>query len=448
MTDQMVHSAGDCTILNSPLHGIMPLIKLKPNEEVKKFLNDASTHCQEVRKRLNPEFVASLLTSEVTLDPLATLYVPRPGLSGIASGQSMFRRIIPLFLLEKLLYRGTLAEAQKRQRSTLHIMAGGENWQPIEEELHMLVGLFQQADLDPTGAIVATRNDVQTSEIRSGGDFWKYTDVTDIIAPMKMRILGLSESFLSGESSYNAMEVALSVFIENMRSDREYVTRSVFYEKLFPLIAHVNEFYLENKVKHHAVLADTRSEIDFDISDTSKYDMPKIHWTKSLRPEADRDYMEVMGMLEEKGVPIPLAMQAAAGGMSIDDLMKGFDDDLAIRKKVAEYQQQVKQLTGGNDMGEEEARTILEAAGVLPRTPRSILNRDYGELSEVVGRTVTGKKKYIHNQRGSRKKMSLIVAKAMQRLADPAVYAARARTASKLTRNGQLIQSDGSIINV
>ena len=87
-------------------------------------------------------------------------------MTGKASGVSMFRRVVPIYLLEKMLYRGTISESQRRQRAIMHIQAGSETWTPINTELQGLVALFQQADLDPTGAIVATRNDVNVGEVR------------------------------------------------------------------------------------------------------------------------------------------------------------------------------------------------------------------------------------------------------------------------------------------
>jgi hypothetical protein len=366
-TDQMIHSAKDVEVLDSPLYGQAPILKYKAPEEVKKFFKDASSHAQEIRKRLHPDFVSNLVSSEVVLDPIATLYIPRAGISGLPSGQSMFRRIVPIYLLEKTLYRGTIAEAQKRQRSTLHIQAGSEIWQPMEEDLQMLVGLFQQAELDPVGSIVATRNDITTTEVRPGGDFWKYTDIADITTPMKIRILGLSESFLSGESTYNSMEVALSVFIENMRSDREHITRESLHKHILPLIAHVNGF--TKKSKHLAVMSNFNTQ--YNLSDTSRLDVPKLHWHKSLRPEADRDYMEILTMLSEANVPIPIAMMAAAGGISMDEIVKGFDEDISHLLEAPENRGCFNELVGG-------AACPIQAASW---SPVGFLSNDYKRLS-------------------------------------------------------------------
>lgn len=424
-TDQMIHSAKDVEIIDSPLYGQAPVIRYKAPEDVKKFFKDNSPHAQEIRKRLHPDFVNNLISSEVVLDPVATLYVPRAGISGTPSGQSMFRRIVPIYLLEKTLYRGTIAEAQKRQRSTLHIQAGSDNWQPMEEDLQMLVGLFQQAELDPVGSIVATRNDITTTEVRPGGDFWKYTDIADITTPMKIRILGLSESFLSGESTYNSMEVALSVFIENMRSDREHITRESLHRHILPLIAHVNGF--TKRTLHKAVLSNFK--LSYDLSDTSKLDVPKLHWHKSLRPEADRDYMEILSMLSDNNVPVPIAMMAAAGGVSIDELVKGFDEDLELRKKIAKHKQ--------------------DADKILPKSEESrlsILSRFSGGDAELFDYTKTGKKRHVLNQRARRKKLDETIAKALSRLgSDDLTYSKRMQQAQKLRQLGKLIRSDGGI---
>jgi hypothetical protein len=45
-------------------------------------------------------------------------------------------------------------------RRLFHIRAGSDNWQPSPEELEKLIGLFQEALLDPKGAVIATRHDI------------------------------------------------------------------------------------------------------------------------------------------------------------------------------------------------------------------------------------------------------------------------------------------------
>lgn len=409
--DQMVHSAGDCEILDNPLYGGKPVIKYTPPDNVVKFFTDTSQQATNVRNRLNPDMVHYLSNrQEVELDDLLTVYVPRPSISGKRRGVSMFKRVVPLYILEKLLYRGTFSEAQRRQRAITHITAGSDTWQPIDSELQMLVSMFQRADMDPVGAILATRNDINVNEFRNGGDFWKYTDLTNDTTPLKLRAMGISESFLSGESTYNSMEVSLSVFLENLRTDREYMTSAALSNHILPLIAHVNDMMVgKNRLKTTGRAAPSpinrrlTGNTAFDISDPSKYLIPQVRWVKSLRPEADSEHLQTLDTLVEKGIPISLSMYAAAGGVNIDDLINHSDKEMELLKKIQAYKGRMEEIVGGSaanvgegDDDDAEYSALQTHSFLLEQElaskPRSILNRDMAEDTHKIEK---GKKRHV-----------------------------------------------------
>lgn len=394
----------------NPLYSEEPIIQMEVSPELKAFVNNNIPAVKEIHNRIPQDIMNALRTAkEIDLDPLSTIYLPRTSLSTIQTGISYFRRIVPIYLLERVLYRGTISEATRRQRSTLHITAGDEDWIPTSDELSEIVGLFQSTEMDPISSVVATRNSIQTNEIRSAGDFWKWTDTADQLSFMKMRALGINESFLSGDSSYNSMETALSVFIEDLRTYRERETRRLYYDKLFPLIAVANNMYKNENTVKAAKLQNTT--LMKTLNDTNNLIIPEIHWHKPLQPEADQSYMEILNTLEEKGLPVPLRMWAAAGGYNLDKILNDQEADVKVTQRVNEY----KKATGTN-MEEASLRVM---AGLKPQ---HFLNRDYGEMQEIVGYTVTGKPKYIHNQRKANEKMNQMAARALANIADPNEY--------------------------
>lgn len=390
----------------NPLYSEDPIIQVEVSPDLKSFVNSSIPAVKEIHSRLPQDIMTALRTAkEIDLDPLSTIYLPRTSLSTIQTGVSYFRRILPLYLIERVLYRGTLSEVTRRQRSTLHITAGDEDWIPTSEELSEIVGLFQSTEMDPISSVVATRNSIQTNEIRSAGDFFKWTDVADQLSFMKMRALGINESFLSGDASYNTLEVAMSTFIEDLRTYRERETRRLYYDKLFPLIAVANNFYKEENKTTATRLQTTLMKT---LNDTNNLVIPEVHWHKPLQPEADQSYMEILATLEEKGLPVPLRMWAAAGGYNLDKILADQEADADISKKVEEY----KKAVGSNT----EEASLRAMAGLQPQ---HFLNRDYGGAQEIVGYTVTGKKKYIHNQKQANEKMNQAAAKALHNLSDP-----------------------------
>src|SRR5690606_15851599 len=99
---------------------------------------------------LPQKFLSLLERGIFNLEPMATLYVPRRVMTDSAY-VSYLHRIIPMYLIEKAMFRGTLTEAHKRQRSMTHLTAGDDVWTPTTEELGQLVSQFQTAEYDPLG---------------------------------------------------------------------------------------------------------------------------------------------------------------------------------------------------------------------------------------------------------------------------------------------------------
>jgi hypothetical protein len=282
--------------------------------------------------------------------------------------------------------------------------------------------------LDPLGAIVGTRSSVTPAEYRQGGDFWKYTDITDVTTAMKLRALGISESFLSGEATYASMEVSLSVFVENLRAYRNMITQKIFYTKLFPLIAYSNGFLKKNAKTQAEQAAFGEMTLKHNLNDATMLDMPMVHWQKALRPEADQAYLEVLGTLKDHGVPVSIATWAAAGGMTTEQLIKEAQADVALQKRLKEITG--KDIGQENEDGAEFDRNAATGQGqytdgeyedasvvgpLLGRRRRGILSRNF-EM-EYEGKTRTGKRKSIYDQRAYRDAQYDMLAKSVKAMA-------------------------------
>lgn len=422
-TDLMPYNSDDATVTEMPLYSMDPVIKCKTSKAIKDFLASNEEFVVSARNQLPGPMLDALQSGSFTLDPVTTIYMPRR-VTPDGKPVSYLRRLLPIYLLEKHLLRGTIAEAAKRQRGPLHAAVGDENWIPTPLELQAINAALQQTDLDPLGPVITTRGPVQMQEIRPGGEFWKITDVWDTTSPMKMRALSLSETFLSGEATYNTAEISLSVFIEGIRSYRDYFTHRIFYNRVFPIIAAVNGF--KTKSKQQA------GDLNFAINDNSQYIIPTVTWHKSLQPHNDRDTMDMLATLDEKGVPVLLKMYAAAGGVTMENLMKELDDDLKMRTDIAKYKAKLEAISGGDqggdsggdigDMGVQESSSLILPTGVR-RNKSPVWTREFGSAAELVGRTVTGKARYIHNQRDAKRKQNAAIVKALDNMSDPNYYA-------------------------
>jgi len=419
-TDCISHEPTNVTRQSVPMRSADPLITVKRSQAIEQFVSNNSQAAQKLRKKLGMDIIRVLSGGNVELEPLLTLYVARRTFSYDQLGTSIFKRILPIYFLEKALYKGTMTEAARRQRAMLHLECGNDTWEPTNDELAAVVSLMQQADLDPLGAIVATRQGVTPSEVRQGGDFWKFTDLSDVTGAMKLRALGISEAFLSGDASFANADAAISVFIQGLRAHRNRMTQAALINKIFPLVAASKGFLSGKHDKEHAFVANSTRTLLQQLNDTSKWDIPEVQWHRPLGRDLDRDTFDLLKELRDLGVPITMRMLAASAGVSLD----GLEDDLRREQKMKAAWKQIQGESGdGADAADDESNMgEFSSAQQLTSHRRSFLGRKH-EQQEVVGTTRTGKLKYIHNQRMANEKADIAIAAAAARLHSDPKYA-------------------------
>lgn len=436
-TDVIPQDIDHISMTPLPFYSQDPIMRVAIAKETVAALSIKSPRIERLKKKLGKDIVEKLQSGSLELDPLTTLYIPRKAFS-TREGISWFKRILPIYLLEKNLFKGTIIESAKRQRSILHIMAGSTEWEPTVDDLQSLTDLFMNADADPIGAMVATRSDVNVNDIRQGGDFWNITTVWSDTVPAKLRALGVSEGFLSSESNYSEAQNSMTVFIEWMASYRYLIERKLFSDKLFPLISVVNGFYKSEKDRKKWKNSELNPEdILYELQDNSSLLIPKIHWHKQLNAEGDSDYLSMLSTLSDAGVPVTLRAMAAAGNLSLDQLMSEMEEDVKVRKQIADFK---AKLEGGGDEGGSgddydnyEESSVLGSnfttlGSISPDNPYlsatlsklkaggrkrpNILQRNYGVDSEIKATTRTGKPKYVPNQKAANSKIDALIAKA------------------------------------
>jgi hypothetical protein len=365
-----------------PVHGLDPVVDVKPSQLIMDLLADANDPRVKPLLDCVPDFLKTAQgTNGVAVPSKNLVWIARPHID--PRYNSIYHRILPIFLIERALMRGTIEGAHRRQKPILHLMLGqGEEWAPTPEEFDFVSGLFTDADADPLGAIVATRDNISVNEVRSPQDFWKITDISDQTLTFKLRALGISEAFLSADASFANADSAVTVFIEGLRAERNQVEKQVFYDKLFPQIAMANSFF---KGKKGA--AGSNMSLN-SIDDISNLDVPTVEWRRSLQPEGDGAYMDLLAALEAHNVPIPVRMFAAASGIDLNTLLEASEQDVKDRKAIADWREKIKEFQPedpammGAEGGGEFARASLFDALASPNSlrPIGVLNRDYGDV--------------------------------------------------------------------
>lgn len=361
--DVLVHDTAQAEISMQPLHTMDPVIKVNTANSLQNFFNSNSPYIEQMLSGYPRALIEGFMDGPTHLDPLSTLFIPRRGLQD-RTHNSYLHRLIPIFLLEKVLYRGTLLELSRRQRSTTHVKMGDENWIPTDEELQSGLAEFQMTEYDPLGAWIATRQGIEINEIRSHSEFFKWTDIVETLVPLKLRALSISEAFLSGDASYSTAESAVNSFTDSMLSFRQLLTYKTFYSKVFPLIAVLNNLYKDTDKAN--VETDTIAQVRRNLADISNLKIPTIQWHKSLEGKDSESQFDMLERLSEKGFVVPLRMWASAAGLDMSALMRDLAEDSDLKSKMEKLTGKRAETIGNEDkkgfdddafLGEGEAPT-------------------------------------------------------------------------------------------
>jgi hypothetical protein len=123
-TDLLTFNPMNAELTPVPMRSRDPIIKIKQSDDLKKFLTSQDERVISLRRSMNKNLLDALESDEFVLDPVSAIYMPRKSFSFRSTGTSIFKRLMPIYFLEKTLFKGTIVEAGRRQRSLLHLAVG------------------------------------------------------------------------------------------------------------------------------------------------------------------------------------------------------------------------------------------------------------------------------------------------------------------------------------
>ena len=343
-TEVIPHDLDFLSIKSAMLPSMEPLIDIQPTQEQREWAVSADPRIVSQRRELDPVLVRFMAAGRsIPLAPENTIFMPRRVFSTDYLGTSYLTRILPFKIYEKALLDDSIAGARRRAGPVWHIKVPDDYPDDMMSEI---LDLFFAAEEDPIGGKVLTRAGVSVDPIGGGSaDFWKLSDEWDFLSSAKMRALGVSEAFMSGEANWNTMEVVLSTFLEKIRAIRVLFTHTILIEKMIYQLAQAHGFVKrsEAELSHRIRTSGNKTSPSFRGSQEPEFLIPTIEWDKSLSPVADRDYMDILATLDER-FPIPIRMWAQTGGFDIDKATESFESDLTLRRQIYEHKASIAKL--------------------------------------------------------------------------------------------------------
>ena len=382
-TDLISHDPDFVRITPIPIRGFDPKIDLIPSPAFRAFVESNDPRDLDAKKILPEAYLKAMRAAGggsgggnldlsrsssqfglagghtpggIPLDPINTMFTARKVFNYDNVGTSLYTRLISFWALEKALINATVTSARRRSRAILHVKVGLDNlWEPTAEEIDNIAGMFIQADDDPIGAVVATRSGVEAVDVKSGTDFYKWSDEWELLTQGKLRALGANEALLSGEATYSNQEAAIGFFMERAAALRDMLTLRMYYNKIFKLTARLHGFrkiskaHLDHNIRvaePRIVTADTFGEENIKSTLTQREALkipdselitPTIQWHKDLVNRVDTKKLEIYDKMEEKGIPITMRNWTSAANIDLDGQLADLEDDLAIRQKIIKW---------------------------------------------------------------------------------------------------------------
>jgi len=375
-TETIPHDLDYVSISVSPVPSLDPLIDLQPTEDQRTWATSSDPRIIEQRSTLDPVLVNLMAAGQpIPLAPENTMFLPRKTFATDYYGTSYLTRIMPFKIYEKALLDASIAGARRRAGPLWHITVWPD---ASDDEMSEVLDLFFAAEEDPIGGKVVTREGVVVTPVGGGAsDFWKLSDEWAFLSEAKMRALGISEQFMSGEANWNSMEVILSTFLEKVRAVRSYFTQKILIEKMCTQLARQHGFVKRTKaeISHRVRTGGPKGGFGGRRNEPS-FQIPTVEWDKPLSPVADRDFLEILDGLEEKGIPVPIRMRSQVAGFDIDKALDSFDADLETKKRI--YEQQVAEAALRKQYGIDESGKATGGGGDFGESDFGDFGGDFG----------------------------------------------------------------------
>ena len=312
-----------------PVPGEEPLLDLKPTPELKEFATSPDPRIVRMRNKLPSSILYRAVANlPIPLDPINASYISRRTSPYAYIGSSLYTRLYRVQMLEDFLTNATLAVAQ-RNAAPLRIFKLGDpqtGWVPNKADEEAFLNMLAIAETDPFAAIVYHFG-LQVEYVGVSDRLLSVSREYDYIERVKFLALGISKSFLLGETSFASAIAGLQTLVERLQTFRRMFETNWIQPKLFQSVAKMNEFYER-----------TPAELSHRVR-TQKKDanliVPKILWRKRLEPTQDAALLNVWIQLHEKGLASDRDIMTGAG-LDLENSRRQRAEEAEFRKQDQE----------------------------------------------------------------------------------------------------------------
>lgn len=331
-----VHNPDNINVVYSPFIDMDPILEFVPDEKLRHIAISTHPALAKVRESMPPDLVSMLRANQnIPLHPSNVTFIARKQHDYDLRGTSILARLWQLYYSEYPMWAAFAATARRGATPMKVALLGDpathQYATPAEER--RFKELVAQLESDPQGWLV-WNGQAKFDMVGNADRLMSINTHYDLFERMKLTAMGVSKAFIAGESSYQSAAAGLTIFMQRLLALRNMFVNEWILPKFFLPLAKANDWRKPDKA--------SKGQFKFKRASADPaygYIMPELKWAKALDSQADKDLLDVMGVLEERlGVRISDQKKFACIGL-----------DAAEEYKIVVEETKKKRDLAGND---------------------------------------------------------------------------------------------------
>lgn len=370
-----MHNPDQLEVIHTPFFKMDPIVRFKPDTRLRQVLTANHEMTRAVRESMPPELLSAVMSGQpIELSPLNFTFIPRKMHPYDVRGTSIISRMWRVLMLEDAIYNASIAIA-RRNAAPLKVAKLGDpqtGWIPPPDQERRLLELLTLAESDPA-AWLTFHYGIAFELVGTQERAWKIEQSSEFIERVKLMALGLSKSFTYGEVTYASAASGLTVFLQRLRTLREFFESIWIMPKFFRPIARMNAFVKPTPAELSHRVRTRRSHQE--LIDDDRYIVPQIEWDRSLDPSIDSAMIQAVSSIEQLGVKFSKQTKMSLVNRDWEDELRQAAREARIEQEIlAEYPELQMQLQPPDASG--------GGGGIMPGLPPGPMPGDEGMPDE------------------------------------------------------------------
>jgi hypothetical protein len=311
-------------------------IELIPDDQLKKLIFSTKPEDQQLKKKLDKELVRRVITGRnIILDPSEITHIARRNNPYDMRGKSIIERLWRLLIYEDKLREAQLTIADNFIYPLKIFKLGDRNigWIPDQDHQRALAQMLQQANFDPNFALIYHYG-LEVDYVTVADKVMRLDPEWNEINKKKMMALGVSENFLTGESTYASMNAGMQIQLARYKAKRDMMEELFIKDKFFRIMAERNGWYKRDKIEINAGIRIGRTKQELE----ERLIIPKLIWHKKLMLRDDQSYLNFLNNVYAAGNgPISAITLLMAMGLDLEEELTAKKKQKTLEERIGEF---------------------------------------------------------------------------------------------------------------